>query len=97
MPQVCEGCGQEYCFQHATAHVGKSCREFMLAIRKAEADNAKFMRGHTLCCPWCSKPTVKAGGCNVRTVPHLTSRHVLLAWPRRIVLACHCTRPAAAT
>jgi hypothetical protein len=67
-PQMrCEKCGLEYCFIHSAAHPGETCRAYEQGQRRTNADHAKFVKGYTLPCPWCKKPTTKQGGCNHMT------------------------------
>lgn len=64
---TCNGCGFVYCFVHADAHPGQSCREFERRERDAVRLNERFLARNTLPCPWCGKPTGKNGGCNHMT------------------------------
>ena len=72
---TCQKCHSEYCYHHANAHVGSSCRDYERTQRKQNAEAEKWVRGHTLRCPWCQKPTSKQGGCN-----HMTCQRCHKHW-----------------
>jgi hypothetical protein len=65
---TCSSCNFGYCFTHADAHTGATCRQFERKERDATRANERFMLANTLPCPWCEKPTTKNGGCNHMTV-----------------------------
>jgi hypothetical protein len=72
----CEACDQQYCFAHATAHPStQSCASYERQQRSATRANQQFVKGTTLNCPACKKPTTKAGGCN-----HMTCSECQAHW-----------------
>lgn len=61
---TCSGCELEYCFEHGTAHAGRSCREFKKQQNAELAMNAEFLRSERVhSCPKCRSPIEKNGGC----------------------------------
>lgn len=64
----CTGCGLEFCAIHGDAHLGRSCRQFEKATRKATRANEKFIaRTNKIApCPRCRVNIEKNAGC-----PHM--------------------------
>lgn len=61
---TCSGCDLVYCFEHGTAHAGRSCRAFTKQQKAEEAMNAAFLRSEKVhSCPSCRSPIEKNGGC----------------------------------
>ena len=56
---VCERCAGEYCFTHANAHVGRTCKAYEKTQREAEAANLWFINQVSKPCPACGIPTQK--------------------------------------
>lgn len=67
-PKVtCEKCQQVYCFFHANAHQGTSCRVFNKRTRKEFKRDRGFLMDTSVKCPSCSAPITKSSGCNHMT------------------------------
>ena len=61
---TCSGCDLVYCFEHGTAHAGRSCRAFTKQQNAEAAMNAAFLRSERVhSCPACRSPIEKNGGC----------------------------------
>ena len=72
---TCDKCGYEYCFFHASAHVGLTCRQYEKAQRKAESESLWLIEHCSKRCPKCKVPTQKNDGCN-----HMTCRECNQDW-----------------
>jgi hypothetical protein len=61
---TCGSCALVYCFEHGTAHAGRSCRAFKKQQNAELAMNAEFLRSERVhSCPKCKSPIEKNGGC----------------------------------
>jgi hypothetical protein len=72
---ICERCGQAYCFAHASAHPGETCRVYEKRQRDAEGETLWFLNQISKPCPKCKCPTQKNEGCN-----HMTCRNCKQDW-----------------
>eukprot|EP01002_Notosolenus_urceolatus_P015400 NODE_789_length_1777_cov_14.328125_g644_i0.p1 GENE.NODE_789_length_1777_cov_14.328125_g644_i0~~NODE_789_length_1777_cov_14.328125_g644_i0.p1 ORF type:complete len:509 (-),score=49.42 NODE_789_length_1777_cov_14.328125_g644_i0:41-1567(-) len=70
-PQMtCEKCGQQYCYNHATAHdPEKSCGDFEKEMTKKEKASVEHIDSTCKPCPKCGRQTYKSSGCNHMTCP----------------------------
>ncbi len=61
---ACSSCALVFCFEHGTAHAGRSCRAFKKQQDAELAMNAQFLRSERVhSCPKCKSPIEKNGGC----------------------------------
>eukprot|EP00930_Biecheleria_cincta_P070171 TRINITY_DN57817_c0_g1_i1.p1 TRINITY_DN57817_c0_g1~~TRINITY_DN57817_c0_g1_i1.p1 ORF type:complete len:412 (-),score=32.57 TRINITY_DN57817_c0_g1_i1:60-1295(-) len=70
---TCEHCGEEFCYYHSNAHVGKTCEEYERTL-DAENQSARAMEG-LWPCPGCGIVTEKVSGCN-----HMTCTQCKAEW-----------------
>lgn len=80
LPELsCVQCGTKYCFFHADAHIGLSCRQY--ARNQSSQTRRELAASHSLVgkttkkCPHCKSPTEKNGGCN-----HMTCQSCAKDW-----------------
>ena len=75
-PQMtCEKCGYVYCYHHANAHPGVSCKAYEKAQRRAESESLWLINQCSKPCPKCGIATQKSDGCN-----HMTCRECEQDW-----------------
>lgn len=66
---VCSCCTAEFCFLHAGAHPGQTCRQYEQSRRVDERLARAYVSATSRPCPGCRKPIEKNGGCNHMTCP----------------------------
>lgn len=65
---VCDGCGNDFCFEHAGAHSGIPCAEYQPAETTiSRIRSAWYKWRYTKPCPGCGVAIWKNGGCNNMT------------------------------
>jgi hypothetical protein len=72
---TCSKCTTQFCFFHANAHPGESCRQFARRVRVEERASTITIGQITKKCPSCKLPTEKNGGCN-----HMTCYRCGIDW-----------------
>lgn len=63
----CRACGQELCYYHSSAHIGRPCEEYRREMAKEERLTMEGALKGTRPCPSCGIPTDKVSGCNHMT------------------------------
>lgn len=72
---VCEKCSGTYCFIHANAHPGETCRAYTKRQKSITKANDWFIKQISKKCPSCKAPTQKGVGCN-----HMTCSQCRTHW-----------------
>ena len=60
---TCEQCHGAYCFAHANAHPGETCRAYEKRQKAVTKANSWYIKQISKTCPQCKAPTQKASGC----------------------------------
>jgi len=72
---VCEKCHGTYCYIHANAHPGETCRAYTKRQKSITKANDWFIKQISKKCPSCKAPTQKGVGCN-----HMTCSQCRTHW-----------------
>lgn len=64
---VCGQCSFGFCFVHANAHPGQTCRQYERARREEERTAAAAIAAFARPCPGCNMRITRTGGCNHMT------------------------------
>lgn len=91
---VCEMCGQQYCFVHATSHPPtQSCASYERQEKAKRLGHDKFVKQTSLNCPGCSTPTSKTIACNHMTCANPKCKlHWVCATLSHVIISV-CSRP----
>lgn len=74
---VCKQCNGTYCFVHANAHPGETCRAYTKRQKTITKANDWFIKQISKRCPGCKAPTQKGPACNHMTC---TQCHTHWCW-----------------
>lgn len=60
---TCTVCNGEYCWAHANAHPGETCKSYVKRQKTVVKANDRYIKQIAKACPSCKAPTQKANGC----------------------------------
>jgi len=66
---ICEklDCNFKYCYFHASAHLGSTCKEYQSKNKTVLQQTKKFVTKECIPCTFCKAPVIKSSGCNHMT------------------------------
>merc|ERR1711871_1275491 len=70
---ICEQCKGTYCFEHANAHPGETCRAYNKRQKAITKANDWYIKQVSKKCPSCKAPTQKDTGCMHMTCTQCTT------------------------